>query len=250
MKTKEQKSNSKLGGLLSMVSHDLKSPLTGIMGFADILKTELKKHYPDPIALKCIEEIEMAGTTMQGLVENILTMAKIEAGREQPRFNAIDDLVNEIEQALYVFEVEARAKSVQFQFLYDDDLPIVHWDMEKLRLHVFNNVISNALRFTPMGGRIKVSVKASNGWVTIQIQDNGPGINTKEINSIFEQFKDPLAIGDLSKSRSLGGNGYGLQNAKLFVESHHGKIFAENVNNSYTTGSRFTILLPARPNGN
>ncbi len=224
-----------------MVTHDLKSPLNGIIGFADLLKSELQENYPDPIALKSIEQISIAGHNIFSLVENILTMAKIEAGKESPDFSWVNDVKGEISTSLEVFEIEAKAKSIQLDLEVDEDLPKVYWDFSRIKLHVFNNLISNALRFTPIGGFIKVKLGYTGGWVTIQITDNGPGLKTKDLNSIFDQYttgQNPENI------RSGDGHGYGLYNAKIFVESHNGRIFAENVEKNLGTGAKFTILLP------
>ena len=224
-----------------MVTHDLKSPLNGIIGFADFLKSELEENYPDPTALKAIEQISIAGNNIFSLVENILTMAKIEAGKEKPDFSWVDDLKGEISSSLEVFEIEAKAKSIQLALEVDEVLPKVYWDFNRIKLHVFNNLVSNALRFTPVGGFIKVKISFTGGWVSIQIKDNGPGLKTKDLNSIFDQYTTGQGPENI---RSGDGHGYGLYNAKLFVESHNGRIFAENVGHNLGTGAKFTILLP------
>jgi len=238
MKTIEK---NKRNRLLSMITHDLKSPLNGIIGFTGLLRTKLESNYPDPIALKSLEQITLAGQAILSLVDDILTMAKIEAGNEPPVFDRVTDLNKEIESSLEVFYIEAKAKGIRINFNFAEKIPEVNWDIHKIKVHVLNNVLSNALRFTPVGGTIDVKLNYVGGWVTIQVQDNGPGLKTKDLNSIFDHYttgETPTNI------RSGGGHGYGLYNAKLFVESHNGRIFAENIKTLYQTGARFTILLP------
>jgi len=224
-----------------MVTHDLKSPLNGIIGFADLLTSILREKYPDPTALKAIEQISIAGNNIFSLVDNILSMAKIEAGKEQPEFAWVDNLKNAISSSLEVFEFQAQAKSIQMHLVAEDYVPRVYWDFNRIKLHVLNNILSNALRFTPKGGLIVTKLGYTGGWVTIQIQDSGPGLKTKDLNSVFNQYTTGQTPENI---RSGDGHGYGLYNAKLFVESHNGRIFASNVEKSIGTGAVFTILLP------
>jgi signal transduction histidine kinase len=244
MRLREKYNQKETARVLSMVSHDLKSPLNGILGFADILKEELENNYPDPLAMRCIDQIKNAGGSMKTLVENILSMSKIEAGREKPEIQWTENLKNEINNTVDIFEFEAKAKSIRIHLIFEKNLPDVKWDMNKIRLHVLNNIISNALRFTPIGGYITIRTSHKDGWVSIQIQDNGPGIKLAEVDSIFNLF---YSSNYSIEKRSGDGHGYGLYNARLFVESHSGRIFVENTSGAGGTGAKFTILLPVDP---
>ena len=119
-------------------------------------------------------------------------------------------------------------------------MPPVKWDMRRIRYHAINNIISNALKFTPHGGRINLSAKADGTMVTIAIEDNGPGVPQVERERIFRRFEQA----DLDTSRVFKGAGLGLANAALFVRMHGGRITVED---AVPHGARFIIELPITP---
>jgi signal transduction histidine kinase len=256
MKTQTKKIKDR--ELLISVSHDIKSPLKGILGYAGLIAEESfnLEHR------KMAGQIEKAGFEILQFVNNMLAMVKIEAGNEIPDFKWVNDLKEEVEEILKTFYLEARSKNVKLEIEIPEPVSRVYWDIEKLRLHVFNNIISNALRFTPTGGKIKISAKSIGETIRISIEDSGPGVSVENREKIFEPYGQ---AGGKPLYRHQEGQGLGLYNARLFVERHGGKIYLEtiihndppeaSIDENATTpdepgesrGAKFVIELPVFP---
>jgi two-component system sensor histidine kinase VicK len=162
----------------------------------------------------------------------------MEAGKEHVEPGWVKNLSAELQSVLKTFEFEAGAKGIKMTLDAKNPLPEVRWDMRRIHYHVLNNIISNALKFTPSGGLITVSASASDeGAVKIRISDTGPGIPEKERKMIFNRFER----GDSDTRRLHSGSGLGLYNAHLFVTQHGGKIEVES---SSERGTTFLITLP------
>jgi signal transduction histidine kinase len=146
----------------------------------------------------------------------------------------VTDLAHELGETVKTFELEAKAKGIGMSVSDVDALPAVRWDMRRIRYHVLNNIISNALKFTPSGGRVSLSAEASDNAVKIRISDTGPGIPPKEQQKIFRRFEQA----DMDSHRVFKGAGLGLHNARLFVTQHGGRICVES-----STGRGTTILI-------
>ncbi|MDH5720595.1 MAG: HAMP domain-containing histidine kinase [Spirochaetia bacterium] len=229
--------------ILSMVSHDLKSPLNGIIGFSQILSEELKEKNISPETIEMVEYIHNAGRQMYRLVDNILTTYKIASGKEEPNFQEVFNVEDEIQKVIQTFEIESKAKQITISINQKNIMPIVKWDIERLRFHVFNNLLSNALKYTPKGGFINIDIERKNKNIYFTIEDTGCGIPEEIIKEIFGFYYQP------NDKNNEPGHGVGLYNARIFVESHGGKIWAENnYENSNgikkPVGARFIIELP------
>ena len=225
--------------ILSLISHDLKSPLNGILGFSELLEKELISS--DSNLSKMAHHIKNAGSQMLQLVESILTMAKMEAGKEVLELKEVVDLEAQFKETIQVFELEAKAKNVQLTLDIEKSLPVVYWDIFRLRLHAFNNIISNGLRHSENGGVLLIRVRKIESDIKIEFEDRGCGIPAEQIETIFSLYESSHS------SRKSGGHGLGLYNTRLFVESHGGKIYAENViDKDEIKGARFTMELPIR----
>lgn len=251
MKTKENPKEN-VNHILTMLSHDIKSPLTGILGISDLLIEEVFSQEHKDMA----KHIHKAAKDVLTLVNNMLFMAKLQAGKEIPDFTWVRDIDQEFKHLIQTFALEARSKNIRLELIMEEALLPVYWDVAKLRLHVFNNIISNALKFTPQGGFIEIHVFRISDNIRVIIQDSGPGIP--------RGLKDKIFLPYISSDEKMGkrfqeGLGLGLYNAKKFVEYHGGQIAVEdqeesevlktytNPENEYNKGARFVIDIPIFP---
>lgn len=234
----EQAIIEKHNNILSTISHDLKSPLVAIIGFSEIILREmLEENVANAKWINMLKRITGAGHDMSKLVENILAMAKMEAGKESVEPEWVSGLEKEFRETLRTFEYEAKAKGIELSLELKSHLPAVRWDITKLRYHVLNNLVSNALKFTPPGGRITLGVQAADEIVVIKVKDTGPGIPKEERERIFHRFEQI----NLKSQRAFKGSGLGLYNAHLFVKQHGGRIYLDT---SALEGAVFIIELP------
>lgn len=224
--------------ILSSISHDLKSPMVALLGFVRILERELKKGQKNSRCMEMIKRINVAGNQINGLIEDILMMAKMEAGKEKIEPVPVLDLREQLSKTLTTFELEAKAKDIRLYFHVKNSLPKVKWDIKRLRLHVINNLLSNALKFTPKGGIVILTVESTPEGIMITVEDTGIGIPENELESIFKPFESS----DTLPVRAFGGTGLGLSNARKFVKIHGGCIYAKKKYNQ--KGACFEIKLP------
>jgi signal transduction histidine kinase len=223
--------------ILSIVSHDLKSPMVAIMGFAQYVLNDMKDKPHDPKWEEMLRRVVNAGHGMQKLVEDILSMAKMEAGKANVEPEWVSNLADQIRNCAATFDFEANAKSISLTVEVEGNLPAVRWDMRRIHYHVMNNIVSNALKFTPAGGSVNISARAEDETVQIRISDTGPGIPPNERERIFNRFERA----NTASHRVHGGAGLGLYNANLFVKRHGGRISVES---SGDTGTTFLLELP------
>ena len=223
--------------ILSTVSHDLKSPMIALIGFARILLREIEATNANHKWLDMLNIIIDSGEDMFGLIEDILAMAKMEAGKELVELERIEDLAKELIGIEKTFGCEAKAKGIELSVVVKSKLPIVMWDIMRLRYHVLNNLVSNALKFTPSGGRVVISVEGLDKTVLIKVADTGPGIHIEAQDQIFKRFGHT----DICSERTKKGDGLGLYNAHLFVIQHGGNICLDK---TVCHGTTFLIELP------
>ncbi len=226
--------------ILSIISHDLKSPMIAMLGFSRLLSKEIEMSAPDEKWLKMLKIIMDSGEDMLGMIEDILAMAKMEAGKEIIEFEFIEDLAKELIGIEKTFGCEAKAKGIDLSVVVKSELPVVRWDMKRLRYHALNNLVSNALKFTPSGGRVTIGAEAFDETVMLKVTDTGPGIPEEVRNKIFRRFGHT----ELCSERTKKGDGLGLYNAHLFVTQHGGKIWLDDLVNQ---GASFLIALPVDP---
>ena len=235
------------------VSHDLKTPLTSIQGFAQAI---LDGTADDPQSAKQAAQVifDEAGR-MHGMVLELLDLARMDAGTLSFERAPID-LGALLKSVVAKLVPQARQAQVELGLdivTQDGDLPALVADADRLN-QVFSNLIDNALKYTPAGGKVTVSARPVDGWVEVEVADNGPGIPPDELERIFERFYQT------DKARSGGnrrGVGLGLAIAREIIQAHGGKIRAYNRSQisppaqagdatlSTGRGSVFVVLLPA-----
>jgi signal transduction histidine kinase len=233
--------NEEKDRLMQIVSHDLRSPLGGIRGLAEILRDDQEEHN-NPESVKEFSGIivQTADKLLQ-LVNDLLDLARVESGKMPLNAEGFD-LVNSIRQTLRMMEKVAANKGVALEFSSNKPSLFITADEPKL-MQVINNLLSNAIKFTPQNGSVTITASAFGDDakdVTITVKDTGLGIPQEYLPRIFDKF------GPFQRSGTAGerGTGLGMSIIKRFVELHNGTITAESIPGS---GSTFKIIIPLHP---
>lgn len=227
-------SNKLKGQFIANVSHELRTPLTSIIGFAELLReAALSK---DERMLRYSENIMSSGRMLLGLINDLLDIAKIEAGKLELHVSRVD--LRELAANLVDFmRPLANKKRLSLRTELADDLPTIKTDSGRLQ-QVLYNLLSNAVKFTSDGDRVVLSMAPSDdSHVAITVRDSGIGIDEDELPHVFEKFHQL----DASVTREHGGSGLGLAISKELVAILGGAI---RVSSEIGKGSEFTVVLP------
>jgi signal transduction histidine kinase len=219
---------------LSFVSHELRSPLSAILGWAAILARA------DVDAAKMrrgIEAIERNARLQVKLVDDILDHARLATGKVRVELAPTDArlIMDSVLEGIYP---AAQAKGVTIDRDASPGPMPVNADAERLQ-QVFWNMASNAVKFTPAGGRVHAAMRRANGWVEVEVSDTGKGIAADFLPYVFESFRQEEG----RVARAEGGLGLGMSITRQLVELHGGSISAQSAGPS--KGSTFTVRLPA-----
>jgi signal transduction histidine kinase len=227
---------------LANMSHELRTPLNSIIGFSSVL-LESAKTTLQPRLYKFLENIHTAGNHLLELINDILDLSKIEAGKMELRPDTFDlrDTIAAVERVMKGFASEA---NVRITSSIDPAVPTVRLDEGRLKQILFN-LLSNAVKFSPDGGPVSVNVTPvpremspiGVESIRIDVSDQGIGIPPDDLERIFNEFYQ-TEVG--RRSRRLG-TGLGLSLTRNFVELHHGRI---DVQSTPGSGSTFTLVLP------
>jgi GAF domain-containing protein len=219
---------------LANMSHELRTPLNAIIGFSEVLLERMFGEVNEK-QLEYLQDILSSGKHLLSLINEILDLSKIEAGRMELELSAFD-LPQTLEAALTLVRERATRREIRLELSVDDRLGEFVGDERKIR-QVLLNLLSNAVKFTSEGGRVGVAATLADGGVQIAVSDTGIGIAPEDQEAIFEEFRQ---VGtDYAQKRE--GTGLGLTLAKKFVELHGGKIW---VKSEVGKGSTFTFTLP------
>ncbi|WP_394835378.1 ATP-binding protein [Pendulispora rubella] len=216
---------------LATVSHELRTPLNAILGWASMLRVD-----PSLDMDKALETIERNARSQGRLIEDVLDMSRIITGKLKIERHPID-LANVIRSALEVVAPTAQAKDVRVEARIAVDPCPFYGDADRLQ-QIFWNLLSNALKFTPKGGRIEVRLEQVGPSFEVQVIDSGRGIAPEFLPHIFERFRQA----DTSTTRAERGLGLGLAIVRYLVELHGGTIRAHSEGEG--TGTRFVLNLP------
>jgi len=219
---------------VSNVTHELRTPLTSIQGFAETL---LEGALDEPETARHFVEIMLRESRHLGaLIDELLDLSRVESGRfrMQRRPTAPGDLI-----ATTVARLAQKAERAGLTLSADvpEGLPLVNGDPDRL-VQVLSNLVENAIKYTPAGGRVSLSARHEDGRVLMAVTDTGVGIPRADLGRIFERFYRV----DKARTRATGGTGLGLAIAKHIVEAHGGTIAVES---EVGKGSTFTVSLPA-----
>jgi two-component system, NtrC family, sensor kinase len=220
---------------LANMSHELRTPLNAIIGFSEVL-TERMFGELNEKQDEYLKDIHASGQHLLSLINDILDLSKIEAGRMELEL-ADFHLPQAIENALVLVRERALRRGITLEQSIDSRLGEVRGDERKVK-QVLLNLLSNAIKFTPDGGRIDVRAAAVDGSVEVSVTDTGVGIAPEDQDAIFEEFRQ---VGTADKK--VEGTGLGLALSRKFVELHGGRIW---VKSELGTGSTFTFTIPVR----
>ncbi len=215
---------------VSTVSHDLRSPLTAILGYIDLMERV------GPVNDKQKEFLHRIDTSVQNittLINDLLDLGRIEAGFDTRR--EFVPLATLIQHALEVMQEQASKKKLSLTHQIEAGLPQVYGIPSQLR-QMLSNLVNNAMKYTPAGGHIHIQAAGENGQVILRVEDNGQGIPINDQPHIFDKFYRASNV-----SIDIPGTGLGLAIVKSVVENHKGRIWLDSTPGQ---GSKFTVVLP------
>ncbi|MCA2215230.1 response regulator [Jidongwangia harbinensis] len=227
------RANQAKSAFLANMSHELRTPLNAIIGFSDLMRAEEADGDRRKVPAEWVDHIHTSGRHLLGLINDILDLAKVEAGRLDLRLvplrvdTSVTELLTGLSPLLIANDLTATT-----------DLPEVTALADRVRFRqIVENLLSNAIKFTPRGGRITITADDGPDWVTVTVTDTGVGIAESDLGRVFEEFQQ---VGDADRQRA--GTGLGLALTKRLVEAHGGEISVASVPGE---GSAFTVRLPA-----
>jgi signal transduction histidine kinase len=220
---------------LANMSHELRTPLNAVIGFSEVLSERMFGDLNEKQD-EYLKDIHASGQHLLSLINDILDLSKIEAGRMELEVTDFD-LPMAIDNALTLIRERAARRSIALHTTIDERLGQVQADERKVR-QVLLNLLSNAIKFTPEGGRIDVHAVPRDGVVKVSVTDTGVGIAPEDQEAVFEEFRQ---VGTADKK--VEGTGLGLALSRKFIELHGGKIW---VKSQVGAGSTFTFTVPVR----
>lgn len=229
--------NKEKDALMGMVAHDLRTPLSGLLGFAEIAIQGLAGGEDPATVTEDLEVIRTTAIEMNDLLSDLLDVSRIEAGKLPIQLQEAD-LGGLIREGRRRYELWAGAKRIGFRLTVPDQLPPVRIDPRRIQ-QVLNNLVSNAIKFTNPGGTVTLAVTLrGQEAVEVSVIDTGQGIDPSEQDRLFGRFEQVSA----QPTAGEKGSGLGLSIAKRLVELHGGRIWVES---RPGVGSRFSFSIPA-----
>ena len=218
---------------LANMSHELRTPLNAIIGFSEVLAERMFGEINDKQA-EYLADILESGRHLLSLINDILDLSKIEAGRMELQATEFN-LPDAIENTLTLVRERAHRRGIALGRMVDERLGTICADERKVK-QVLLNLLSNALKFTPEGGRIDVAATVTDNAIEISVSDTGVGIAAEDQAAVFEEFRQVGAA-----SKKIEGTGLGLAISRKFIELHGGKIWVQS---QVGAGSTFAFMLP------
>lgn len=235
--TKEKQLEAMKMDFVSMAAHELRTPLTTIKGYISVFLQENSAKLTED-QMMFLRRINTASQQLSSLVENLLSVSRVERGAMTLNLQLID-WSNDITQQVDQFEQRATEKRIDLELVKPPaNLPQVRADTVRIN-EVLNNLISNALNYTEPGGKITVWVEQKNDFIITHVKDTGKGIPREGLQHLFTKF---FRVTGGPADQASKGNGLGLYISKAIVELHHGKIWAES--EGLGKGTTFSFELP------
>ena len=224
--------------MMGIVSHDLRNPASAVKMLARSIQAEARERSDIPAdVVERVEIMQQAAVQIDALIQDLLDVTRLEAGRlTVARRNVAPAPL--VEAALYSMRTLAESSGVELTASYDDDLPLVYADPERVT-QLLSNLVGNALKFTPAGGRVEVRVQPYGDGALVSVVDTGEGIPADQLPHVFDRFFQVTS----SRMVSRHGAGLGLPIARGIVEAHGGTIWIESAAGRGTT-VRFTLPAP------
>lgn len=239
--TEEEKVEEERKEFVSNVSHELRTPLTSMRSYIEAL---IDGAWKDPeLAPRFLDVAQSETDRMIRMIQDLLHLSRIDAGKSELQKELID-LTALFTQVLTRFDMlldseEYRFKNYKIERNIIDEAIFVDVDSDKI-VQVLDNVMNNAIKYSPEGGKITCTMTLENNQVLITVKDEGIGIPAEDLAHIFDRFYRV----DRARSRAMGGTGLGLAISREVIEQHDGEIWAESINRDGTT---FYIALPYIP---
>jgi PAS domain S-box-containing protein len=228
-----QTANQLKDEFLATLSHELRTPLNAILGYSRMLRSGILKNDRREQAL---ETLERNATSLTQMVEDVLDVSRIAAGKIRLHIQSVD-LGVVLRDALATIAPAAEAKGVRLESILEPHIGAVSGDPDRLQ-QVIWNLLSNAVKFTPRGGRVQLRLQRVNSHVEVTVSDTGIGISEDFLPHLFERFRQ----GDSTTTRTHGGLGLGLAIARRIVELHGGRVHAFSPGKGM--GATFRVELP------
>ena len=236
-KIRAEEANQSKSDFLANMSHELRTPLNAINGFSDIMKKEMFGPLGDPRYKEYVNDILFSGQHLLSLINDILDMSKIEAGKMtlNHEIMQIDDMITQV-----IRIVRGRAEDNRLKLIYNvEQLPEIEADPRAVK-QVLLNLMTNAIKFTPEGGAVSCEVTPNSAGLIVKISDTGIGIAQEDIDRLAKPFEQI----DSQHSRQHEGTGLGLALSKSLVELHGGNFKIES---TLGQGTSVIFTLPKTP---
>ncbi len=220
---------------LASMSHELRTPLNAILGFNELILAEIYGTVPEEMK-EPLSDIQTSGKHLLRLINNVLDLAKIEAGRMELALAdySVHDTVESVRSTLRPLAAE---KGLEFVTTVPDEIPIAYGDFGRIT-QCLMNLAGNSLKFTKVG-KVEIAVQLNEGVLVYKVNDTGIGIPPDKIGSLFTEFKQT----DATIASEYGGTGLGLSISKKFIEMHGGRVWVES---EVGRGSSFIFEVPLR----
>ena len=219
------------------MSHELRTPLNAILGFSEVMKNEVFGPHASPSYREYSGDIHGSGQHLLTLINEILDLSRIEAGRYELKEEALS-LADVVEDCRHMLNLRAKAKNQTVKQMIDPSLPRL-WADERAVRQIVLNVLSNAIKFTPQGGEISIKVGwTSSGGQYVSVKDTGPGIPEEEIPIVMSSF----GRGSLAIKTAEQGSGLGLPIVKGLVDLHGGGL---QLKSKPREGTEIIVTFPA-----
>lgn len=236
--TQEMKLEEMRRDFVANVSHELRTPLATVKGYVETLLDGALED--KEVGVRFLRTVSAETERMTRLVADLLLLSQLEHQQASWQMEPLD-LAQPARQALERLRPAAEKKGLELELAVSGPLPWVNGDEVRLT-QVFSNLLSNAVEFTPAGGRVKVSLEAETGRVRARVEDTGVGIPPQDLPRVFERFYRV----DKGRSRELGGTGLGLSIAQEIIQAHGGEI---SISSRPGEGTQVTFWLPAAGEG-
>ena len=229
-----ERANQLKSKFLANMSHGLRTPLNVIIGFSELMRDEVPGKL-NKGQRQCLDDIQGSGKHLLNLINRVLDLSKIESGKTRLHLTnlALTEVIESLARTMLPI-LTPRQQSLDVEV--GEGLPLVYADKAKVS-EVLLNLLSNAAKFTPDGGRLKIKAVRKDNWCQVSVIDNGIGLKKEDQEQIFEPF---CQLGN-HLTRERGGTGLGLTLVKQIIEKHGGQVWVES---EYRKGSRFTFTLP------
>jgi PAS domain S-box-containing protein len=230
-----QRANEAKSEFLAVMSHELRTPLNAIMGFSEILSGQFFGALGSEKYVEYSKDIKNSGQHLLQLIDDILDLSAIEAGKHQldKEFLDFQEIADDCGP---IVDEGVNRNGISYDVKVPENLPVIFADRRALK-QILLNLLSNATKFTPKGGKVKLSAEALNDTFVLEISDTGAGIGADKIATLTE----PFVRGEQDPHKAQDGAGLGLAIVKSLVDLHEGELIIES---EIGVGTTITVSLP------